>query len=68
MVKKTVDIDQFTIYNDTMNRELITKLAHEYLDNPMNPNWDGLYSALLRNGCNLYEVQDILLSIKNGEY
>lgn len=68
MVKKPVDCDETLVYNGTMNREVIQKLAYEYLDRPMNPNWDGLSSALLKNGCNLFEVQEILLSIKDGEY
>ena len=68
MVKKTVDFDQSMFYNGTMNKELIRQLAYKYLDSPMNPNWDALSNALLKHGCNLYEVQDILLSIKDGEY
>lgn len=51
-----------------MNRKLITKLAYEYLDLSANPNWDGLYLELTKRGCTLYEAQEILLSIRHGEY
>lgn len=51
-----------------MNRELITKLAYEYLDQPLNPNWPGLYLELMDRGCTLSEAHDILSSIRRGEY
>lgn len=51
-----------------MNKQNIAQLAYQYLDRPENPNWEGLSNALLQSGCNLFEVQEILLSIKDGEY
>lgn len=51
-----------------MNRQLITQLAYEYLDVPVNPNWDGLYLELTKRGCTFYEAQEILFAIKQGEY
>lgn len=51
-----------------MNKKTITQLAYMYLDQPEHPDWGGLSNALLRTGCNLYEVQDILMSIRNGDY
>lgn len=51
-----------------MNKQTITQLTYRYIDSPENPNWSGLSDALLKHGCNLYEVQDILMSIKDGEY
>ena len=51
-----------------MNHELITKLAYEYLDQPENPNWPGLYLALMDNGYTLSEAQEILFAIRHGEY
>jgi len=51
-----------------MNKELITKLAYEYLDLPANPNWDGLLFELTRQCCTPSEAQEILFDIKRGEY
>ena len=51
-----------------MNKELITKLAYEYLDLPANPNWDGILFELIQRGCTSSEAQEILFDIKHGEY
>ena len=68
MVKKAIDTNQTLFYNGNMNRQIIAKLAYQYLDASVNPDWSGLSDALIKHGCNLYEVQDILMSIKDGEY
>lgn len=51
-----------------MNRDLVTKLAYEYLDQPLNPNWSGLYHCLREYGCTPCEAQEILMAARNGEY
>jgi len=56
------------VYNEIMNRKLITQLAYEYLDLPPHPSWDGLFFELTNQGCTSSEAQQILFDIRKGDY